>query len=190
MDFHLFLISYWQFVKKRGKSFYYEVFNEPDISYFNGQPLTLLDGVPVFDVTKIIDMDPLKIQKVDITATNFYRGNQQYSGIVSYAPYNGDLTGYQLDPNSLVVEYEGLQYEREFYSPQYETAQQQQSRLPDYRNVLYWSPEVQTKNGKQNISFYTSDITGKYIVVLQGLTDNGLAGYTTLGFTVTSSLNK
>jgi hypothetical protein len=177
-------------VKKRDKSFHYEVFNEPDISYFNNDPLTLIDGVPVFDVTKIIDIDPLKIKRIDITATNFFRGNQQYNGIVSYATYDGDLTGYTLDPNSLVVEYEGLQYEREFYSPQYITLQQQQSRLPDYRNVLYWAPKVQTKNGKKDISFFTSDIPGKYIGVIQGISDEGIVGFATFNFTVSPSYNK
>lgn len=177
-------------VRKRGKSFYYEVFNEPDTSYFNNEPLTLIDGIPVFDVNKIIDIDPLKIRKIDITATTFFKGNQQYNGIVSYSTYNGDLSGYQLDPNSIVAEYEGLQYEREFYSPHYETPRQQLSRLPDFRNVLYWSPNLQTKKGKNSISFYTSDIPGKYFVAIQGISDGGLTAYSTFNFTVSSSINK
>ena len=134
-------------------------------------------------------MDPLKIKKIDITATSFFRGSQQYNGIVSYSTYDGDLKGYQINPNSLVVEYEGLQYEREFYSPQYLTSQQQLSRLPDYRNVLYWSPKLQTKKGKQDISFYTSDIPGKYVVLIQGISEGGVAGFSTFDFTVSSSLN-
>ncbi len=174
-------------VRKRGKTFYYEVFNEPGVSYFNNNPLTLIDGIPVFDLNKIIDIDPLKIKRIDITATTFFKGNQQYNGIVSYFTYNGDLSGYQLDPNSVVAEYEGLQYEREFYSPQYETPQQQLSRLPDFRNVLYWSPILKTKKGKNNISFYTSDIPGKYIVVVQGISDEGIAGCASFNFTVSSS---
>lgn len=177
-------------VRKRDKSFYYEVFNEPTITYFNNDPLVLIDGVPVFDVNKIINIDPLKIQKVDVVAANFFKGSQQYHGIVSYATYNGDLDSYQLDPNSLVVEYDGLQLEREFYSPQYETDQQLQSRKPDYRNVLYWSHDIKTKTGKQDISFYTSDIPGKYIVLIQGISDSGLVGYTTGNFIVSPSSNK
>lgn len=164
-------------VRKRDRSFYYEVFDEPDVSYFNTPPLTLIDGVPVEDVTKIINMDPLKIQRTDITASNFFKDNIEYNGIVSYATYNGDLEGYQLDPNSLVVEYDGLQYKREFYSPQYEAQQQQESRLPDYRNVLYWNPKINTINGMKNVSFYTSDVPGTYLIMLQGISDNGVAGY-------------
>jgi hypothetical protein len=171
-------------VRKRDKNFYYEVFNEPYITYFNNPPLVLIDGVPVFNVNKIIEMDPLKIERIDITATKFYRGSHEYDGIVSYSTYDGDLNSYQLDPNSLVVEYDGLQLQRQFYSPQYETNQQFLSRLPDYRNILYWSPNFKTRNNKQDISFYTSDLPGKYIVVIQGISDSGVAGFATSTFTV------
>jgi hypothetical protein len=177
-------------LKKRDKTYHYEVFNEPYITYFDDDPLVLFDGVPVFNVNKIIDMDPLKIQKVDVITAKFFKGNQHYDGIVSYATYNGDLDSYQLDPNSLVVEYDGLQLEREFYSPQYETDQQLLSRKPDYRNVLYWSPDIQTKAGKQELSFYTSDVPGKYIVLIQGISDSGIAGVSTGSFTVSSNTNK
>ncbi|HEY5406344.1 MAG TPA: hypothetical protein VIJ92_04615 [Ginsengibacter sp.] len=173
-------------VKKKDKNFRYEVFNEPYLNYFNDDPLVLMDGVPVFNVDKVINMDPLKIQKVDVVTAKFFKGNQHYDGIVSYGTYNGDLDSYQLDPNSLVVEYDGLQLHREFYSPQYETDQQLLNRKPDYRNVLYWSPEVTTKNGKRDISFYTSDVPGKYIVLIQGISDTGIAGFATATFTVTS----
>ena len=177
-------------VRTRQKKFYYEVLNGPEKNFFADEPLVLIDGVPVFDVDKIIDIDPLKIRKIDIVTNKFFQGRQQYNGIVSYATYDDDLDGYQLDPNSLVIEYEGLQLEREFYSPQYETAQQTGSRTPDYRNVLYWSPGIQTGNGKQGISFYTSDVPGKYVVVIQGISDSGLAGVAVSTFTVLPSSNK
>ena len=178
-------------LKKKDKSFQYEVFNEPYITYFDDEPLVLIDGVPVFNVNKIIDMDPLKLEKIDLVTAKFFQGRQHYDGIVSYATYNGDLDSYQLDPNSLVVEYDGLQLQREFYSPRYETSQQLLSRNPDYRNVLYWAPDIQIKtNGKKNISFYTSDIPGKYAVLIQGISDSGIAGYATESFTVTSTSNK
>jgi len=173
-------------VKKKDKNFRYEVFNEPYLTYFNDDPLVLIDGVPVFNVNKIIDMDPLKIQKVDVVASKFFKGNQRFDGIVSYNTYNGDLDSYQLDPNSVVVEYNGLQLQREFYSPQYKTDEQLLSRKPDYRNVLYWSPDFQTKSGKNNISFYTSDIPGKYFVLVQGISSSGYAGVGVASFTVLS----
>lgn len=57
-----------------------------------------------------------------------------------------------------------------------------QSRLPDYRTTLYWSPQL-TANDKQ-ISFYTSDIKGKYIAVVQGIDNNGNTTYASTEFEV------
>lgn len=170
--------------KKRDNSYHFQVFNEPQINYFDGDPLVLMDGVPVSDLNKIIGIDPLKIKKIDIVTTKFFQGGSQYDGIVSYSTYDGDLNGYQLDPNSLVVEYDGLQLEREFYSPQYQTSGQKENTLPDYRNLLYWNPSIHASSEKQNISFYTSDVPGKYIVVVQGISESGKVGFASENFNV------
>jgi hypothetical protein len=174
-------------VRKKDKDFSLHVFDIPVNDYFEDNPLVLLDGVPVWNVNKVMDIDPLKIQRVAVTASEFYQGKIHYEGIVSYNTYNGDLNGYNLDPNSLALEYDGLQLQREFYSPQYETQQEQRSRLPDFRNVLYWSPDIETGDGKRSINFYTSDIPGKYVVLVQGISGNGEAGVAVTTFTVSAT---
>jgi hypothetical protein len=62
------------------------------------------------------------------------------------------------------------------------------SRKPDYRNVLYWSPDIKTKTGKKHISFYTSDLPGKYVVLIQGISDTGIVGVATESFSVSPDL--
>lgn len=160
-------------LRKQRDNFHYYVADNPHKFYFDEDPLVLLDGAPVFDVNKIISFDPLKVKKMEIvTHKQFYSGSQ-YSGIVSYTTYKGNLGGFQLEPNAIVVPYEGLQFEREFYSPVYESTEQKESRIADYRNVLYWSPNV-IINGSDTSSFYTSDIPGKYAVAVEGIDKNGL----------------
>ena len=150
---------------------------------FEANPLVLVDGVPIFDMNKLIAYNPLKIKKADVLTRKYYINSFIANGILSYSTYNGDLDGFQFDPGTIELSYDGLQLEREFYSPKYATAEVKQSRLPDYRNVLYWSPRIKTKENKQ-LSFYTSDVKGKYIVVLQGIDEDGKPGYTTTGFEV------
>jgi len=41
--------------------------------------------------------------------------------------------------------------------------------------VLYWSPGIQAAP-KSTLSFYSSDVPGKYIVVVEGLAADGTAG--------------
>jgi hypothetical protein len=150
-----------------------------------GDPLVLLDGIPVFNIDKVVAIDPLKVKKLDMLNHVYYWGPIFADGLMSYTTYKGDLGGTEINPHAVVLDYEGMQLEREFYSPVYQTENQQKSRLPDFRNVLYWAPDVNTNNaGKANISFYTSDRPGKYITVVQGLTADGQAGSFHLNFEV------
>jgi hypothetical protein len=145
--------------------------------YLESDPLVLLDGVPVFNIDKIVAYDPLKVQRLNVVASKYHWGPISADGILDFTTYKGNMEGYTMNPNDLLLDYEGLQQQRIFYSPDYSTTDALQSRLPDFRDVLYWSPDVHTdEKGKGTFSFYTGDIPGKYLVVVQGISSNGNAG--------------
>jgi hypothetical protein len=143
--------------------------------FFEKDPLVLIDGVPIFDLNKLMVIDPLKLRKLETVHQKFFLGSTDFDGIMNWVSYKGDLAGYTLDANATVIDYEGLQLQREFYSPSYDSQEDAASHLPDYRNVLYWSPVLQTAP-KSTLSFYSSDVPGKYIVVAEGLAADGTAG--------------
>ena len=172
-------------LRKRQDSFHFEVRNAPYKTFFEEDPLVLVDGVPVFNIDKIVSFDPLKIKKIEVVTQRYYYGSLVTNGIVSFTTYESDLGGFKLDPGSLIVGYEGLQLQRQFYSPVYDTPLNSENRLPDFRNVLYWSPEIITNSGgKGQLSFYTSEIPGKYALFIQGITADGYAGSATITFSV------
>jgi hypothetical protein len=151
----------------------------------DGEPLVLLDGVPIFNIDKVFDIDPLKVKELKMVNQDFYWGPVAAPGILSLNSYKGDMGGFEIDPKAVVLDYEGMQLQREFYSPTYITPEQQKSRIPDFRNVLYWSPDVNTRaDGKAMVSFYTSDKTGRYIAVIQGINADGETGSYALRFDV------
>lgn len=157
-------------VKSRGR-FHIKVLN--DRGFLDGDPLVILDGVPVFDINKIFSVDPLKVNKLEVIRERYFYGQSADEGIFSFTTYKGDLGGVELNPHAVVIDYEGLQLRRQFYSPAYETDVKAASRIPDFRNALYWTPTV---NDQGKVSFYTSDQAGKYVGVVQGLTAGGDAG--------------
>ncbi|OGX89593.1 hypothetical protein BEN47_06835 [Hymenobacter lapidarius] len=163
-------------VRIRKDGFHLLVLDKLNKSVSRENPMVLLDGVPVFNINKIMAMNPLKIQKLEVIANRYFHGPAAYNGIVSFTTYKGDLEDFPLDPRVLVQRYEGVQRQREFYAPRYETAQEKASRLPDLRNLLYWNPEITTGPDAKTVDFYTSDQAGRYLVVLQGLSATGLAG--------------
>lgn len=151
-------------------------------------PLVLIDGVPFFNTDSVVAISPLKFKKLDAVSKMYSFGHLVLNGIMSLSTYNNNLEGIPLDPNMIILEYEGMQLQRQFYSPVYDNASAS-SRLPDLRNVLYWNPSITTDiNGKSSFDFYTSDEPGSYKVVVQGITNDGKAGYSISDFKVSNDL--
>jgi hypothetical protein len=160
----------------------FKMFSPALHDFYDNDVLIMLDGVPLPNANKIFTYDPLKIKRLDIIQSRYVLGPSIFNGIASFSTNEGVFDGFSLDPGLVAIDYDGLQLQREFYSPAYATKEQLEKRIPDFRNTLYWSPDISTdKEGKAMIRFYTSDRPGKYMVVLQGMNDNGdfIATHTT-----------
>jgi hypothetical protein len=164
-------------VRMKNKQVHLHVINSQKKEYFPNAPLNLLDGVPVFNFTRFFDLDPLKVYSLDVVAQQYILGNSVFDGILNWKTYKPALTNYDFAESTLIINYEGLQLHREFYTPIYETNDQFESHLPDFRNVLQWEPGI-FLNGKTAFksNFYTSDLPGRYAVVVQGLSSGGAPG--------------
>lgn len=161
-------------VRKTKGKFHFKTLDLLNKSIFNDNPLVLVDGLPVFNIDKVMAFDPRKVKKLDVLTRKYYLGALSFDGIVSYTTYSGDLATFQPDTRSLIVNYEGLQPYREFFSPRYESQQMRDNKLPDVRTLLFWSPVATTDNaGKGQVGFYTSDVPGRYAVIVQGITPAG-----------------
>jgi len=172
------------FVRKRRDGFHFLVIDHVNGGILPGDPMVLVDGIPVFDVDDVMKMDPLRVQKLEVVKRQYYLGQAVFFGIVSYSTYNGDLGDLELDPKTISMDYDGLQLERKFYSPQYNSVDAG-DRMPDQRHLLHWQPDVTTdKEGKQKLEFYTSDVPGNYRVVVEGLNSEGIAGTKIYTFSV------
>jgi hypothetical protein len=156
-------------VATKGSAPTLRIFNETDRQYYNNNILIMVDGVPLSDPDKVFALNPLQFRQIDVINKNYILGPSLFYGLANFFSYDGFYEGLELNPQSLRIDYEGMQLQREFYSPDYSSAEQKDSRLPDLRTTLYWQPYV---NGK-GFSFYTGDSKGQYLVLLQGLAGDG-----------------
>jgi len=173
-------------VSLRKKDYHLSVFDIERNIFHSGAPLILVDGVPVFDEgNTIIKFEPLKVKQLEVVTSGYGYGNNIFSGIASFRSYKGDLGGLELPLSATVLDYSGLQNKREFYSPMYDGDVAAFSRLPDYRTTLFWSADNETNtDGKASINFFTSDLPGKYYVVVQSLSKDGYSGSKMIDFNV------
>ena len=172
-------------VVRRQDNFQLYLINRPENVVFPDEPLILIDGVPFFYTNELIHQDPMKIKRLDLITREYALGYHTYEGIINLTTYHGDLDGIVLNPHAVVLDYPGIPERREFFERQYATEEQINNRMPDYRTLLYWSPEIKSDaEHKNQMSFYSSDIPGKYALVVQGLSKSGLPGSHVVYFTV------
>jgi len=171
-------------IKNEGR-FQLAVYDDQNKHFFDKAPLILLDGMPILNMDKFIEYDPLKIRKLEVVSRTYFSGNMAFNGIANFITYNGKMEGYELDPRATLIDYKGLQMQREFIAPIYENQNQINSRSPDFRHLLNWSPNINTTSkGKINTAFYTSDVPGKYAIVVQGISKQGQPIYKEVTFIV------
>lgn len=161
-------------VRKNQDGFHFMTVDIERNVVYEDNPLMLLDGVPVFDADEIIALDPLKIEKIETVKRRFHLGYLDCQGIVTYTSYQGDLAGYSLNEHALAFEYAGLQTRKQYYFPTYETLFDKRSKVPDFRNTLFWAPTVNLAgNNNSSIDVWTSDYSSSYEIRIEGINKNG-----------------
>jgi hypothetical protein len=149
----------------KGGNLKFKLLNESHREYYSDNILVAIDGVPLADPDKMFAVDPMQIRRIDIFPGSYVLGTSLFFGLANFSTYKENYESMEIDPKAVVIDYEGLQIRREFYSPDYSTAEQLKSRIPDLRSTLFWASDV---TGHQPIQFYTGDNKGKYRIVVQG----------------------
>ena len=152
---------------------------------FENKPLVLVDGVPVYDFEKVLSINSKEIEKAEIINTMYFISGNVFDGIVSFITKKANLGVMEFDNSIFRQAYEGCQVQNSFYSPDYSAAATKDKHIPDFRNTLYWKPDLQTgKDGKGEIEFFTSDESSDYEIVVEGISPDGKTGYNSASFRV------
>jgi hypothetical protein len=173
-------------VKKNDKinfKLYYQYQSKP----FENNPLVLVDGVPVYDLEKVLSISSRDLEKIDVFTTRYYISDIVMDGILHFVTRKGNLDVIDLDRSVYRVQYDLPESGHDFYSPDYSTGKLLNDRIPDFRNTLYWNAEMQTnKTGNASIEFYTSDESGEYVITVEGITKDGKTGASTMPLIINS----
>lgn len=147
---------------------------------FENQALVLFDGVPVYDIEKLLDVSSRELERIDIINTRYFYSDYIFEGIISFVSKKGNLSAIESDNSVFRQIFEGCLEQKNFYSPDYSTDSLRSDRIPDFRNTLYWKPEVITsENGTSSIEFFTSDERMEYLIIIEGFTSEGQRVYNT-----------
>jgi len=91
----------------------------------------------------------------------------------TYHSHNAGDVIYQgcvIIPQTSILNVKGINYSQEFYGEDYSIINPSQ---PEYQSTIFWKHAcfINSK-GETKLSFYTSDITGTFKIIIQGVTNN------------------
>lgn len=161
--------------KKEGKQTFsvndYKVNNSN--LYFN--TLVLVDGFLLQDFDEILTFDPAYFTKINFVNKGFFLNKYIFNGVVNltskdfnYIPNTSQeyIIKAKLDRPQLFKKYYNVDYSKNKFE-----------KIPDYRYQLYWEPNVTEINSKNTFEFYTSDISGNFKIIIEGITTTGESVY-------------
>ncbi|WEK19100.1 MAG: TonB-dependent receptor plug domain-containing protein [Candidatus Pedobacter colombiensis] len=131
----------------------------------------IIDGMSV-DSDFLDNIVPSDVETVEVLKsignTAIY-GSQGGGGVlIITTKRGGGYNGTVFAPGIITYSPKGYNVTREFYSPKYDPATPD-NRL-DLRSTVYWQPHIVTDvDGKAKFSFFNTDETGTYRVVVEGI---------------------
>lgn len=127
----------------------------------------------------ISTIDPVTVTSIEYTSKiNPVYGAQGAWGVLAIYTKAGLSDVSKNPPNFQIIKAPGYSPTQKFRSPDYADAKTDATKA-DYRSTLYWNPNVKidSKTGTASISFFASDLSGRYRVVTEGVTSTGEALY-------------
>jgi hypothetical protein len=164
---------------RRNKQAGLKVINANPFEVFNNMALVLIDGVPVLNIEAVLDLDASLFESIDIINTRYFFKRSVFDGIVSFVTRKGNLDVLGYENFFFRQVYEGFKENRAFESPDYSSDSLKFSRIPDFRNTVFWNPDLSSADsGNAQVRFYSPDEKGEYTVVIEGITEDGSYGIT------------
>ncbi|NSW93433.1 MAG: hypothetical protein HPY62_01860 [Bacteroidales bacterium] len=161
-------------MKSRKSGYEISIADPVEGSFYDKAPVLFVDGVVVNDASVIAGIDPELVERIDVVKERYLVGEYLFYGLINVITYAGDLSSITLPEYAVRIPYKVVEPQNVFYSPVYRTDEERNSRIPDFRNTLYWNPEVIPDNdGRIKAEFLTGDVPGNYIIDIQGINDDG-----------------
>ena len=144
-------------------------------------PMFLLDGVPLFDHGRILEIDPALIRTIHIVDSKYFMGGLEMDGIIDIRSRQGGFEDFNLPSSTVPYKFQSnARYDNPPTVVDHIHEEETGRQLPDFRSLLYWKPDIATDNdGRAEISFDASDVPGLYRIVVQGISADGHTGTST-----------
>ena len=162
-----------KFVQNKGK-YDIKVLDRVSASYYEEKPGVFVDGVLYSDYNQIARIPVQEIEHINILPEFYYYRDFSFGGIIDLHTKKSDFTTVQLLPNMIRLIFPLASKAEMRYDAPDHTHPDTLSRIPDFRYVICWEPDVTIEpEGEKTIQFYTGDVTGEFTIKVCGISPEG-----------------
>lgn len=159
------------YIKKSGDNHIFNV-RVYDMYTDNDLPVLItIDGNVINNHNDLYYYDPKKIKSISVVKDKYVYGQKIFKGIIYVKTFKGDYQSINdkdyISKRKLIKPLD----EKKYFSPNYNISNLK--RIPDYRTQLYWNPNINVSDNDKIITFFTSDIKGKFEISIEGYSDKG-----------------
>jgi hypothetical protein len=137
----------------------------------SGYTLVLVDGLLIQDVKELFEYNTKNIDKVEYITEKYVYGSKIFNGLINFITKEFNYELKETGDFILKTEIQRPLATKYYYKQNYSDISKFE-RIPDYRYQLLWNPSIDLENGKE-ISFFTSDIKGKFEINIEGFSEDG-----------------
>ena len=158
-------------INENGK-YYAQIFIDFLREFDMRSPAIFLDGVYVDDINKILLLGSDQISKIDLITEERVFGDLIFGGLISIVSKKNEIVKSKPASHSLRLMNDDFNRGDNFYSFNPNTIRNKNT--PFFRQLLYWNPDIRLIENKNiNFEFYTSDNEARYLIKLEGISDDG-----------------
>lgn len=148
----------------RNDEIIFRMINQEQSSFFDNEPLRLLNGIPVFKNNLFAELKSTDINYIDIVQHEKIFGDFKISGVLSVSLYDKSNFWTNQIPGISEFQINCLQPDKE---PVYQNRKNDDNTVPDLRRIYLWQKIAAEE---KYFNFNLSDIKGKVEVSVEGIT--------------------
>jgi hypothetical protein len=162
------------FVLRKSKGIYNVfLFDNLTKAMFDKPAPIFLDGIYINNASQILSLNSDDIKKIEFCNSRRMKGILEFPGLVSIITREQKPDYSRYNSNALIFKIDGYSNKAYYQSTSYDKVSNG-THLPDFRQLLYWNPELNLKQGETSyIEFNSSDYISEYLVELRGFTSEG-----------------
>lgn len=128
--------------------------------------LVLMDGVPVFQHSKLLNFDAMKIDRIEVWTSPYCYGDRVYKGVANFVTKDGGIEYIKFGSNVRIVSFQGVSY------PMMCSERPQDG--PDCRETVFWHPLLKLEAAQTcTLECPVPSRPGLYELTMEGVLEDG-----------------